>query len=508
MNYIKSTLFAGLTWLSFNLTQAQNLELTWGNQTEKKNPGATLGRVIFKDNNHYQFVLEPETSNNNYQSYHVLRNNFQHATESSIDIPEKFKGKNAGQQAQFSVNGKIISFVTIVDQKAETSTLYCLTIDENGKVVNDMLVHETIFKAGRNSGTLKIEQLENRKAFLIMQSGDADKKGNVELNFKLIKEDLTLAWERKVTLPYTSKEFDMLEYQIDETNNIFVYGNFLVDKNTNKKIILAYNSQNQKLEEKAIPFGNARNVSDVRFKYENGSLNFIGFYRSDKDAIQGVVFSQLSSNGLTTTLEKLVPFSNNDMLKFTSEKSLEKEKGISGNFDIRKVITKENGDIFITAESYKQKMIMSGGERQITYHFDDIMVIGISKKFELKWVTPINKLQYSDWVSAKYNSFATLSDNKNLYILYNDIEDNNSSNNKNGEWGNKKIETTYESKFVVTAATINLENGELKREIVYKPAKKEKPLFVPKYSSNLTDNQLLIYAERYNIYKFGVFSIK
>ncbi len=510
IKYIKSTLVASLTLLAFNFVKAQNLELTWGNQTEKKNPGATLGRVIFKDNNHYQFVLEPEAgiNNNKYMSSYVLRNNLQHITESTIDIPQKHKGKDMGHWSSFNINGKIISFLSSFDQKTEIITLYCLIIDENGKVVNEILVDELVLNGKNDSRNFKILYIENQKQFLILHSAGASKKGKEELNLKLFKEDLSLAWERNVALPYSSEQYDIISYQVDEASNLFIYGNLSLDKKSTQKIVMAYDPQSQKLQEKIIPFGNARSVSDVRFNYENGHLNFTGFYSNDKEAMQGVFFTQLNSKTLNTTLEKLIPFSKSDMLKFTSEKSLQKESGISENFDIRQIIKKENGDIFITAEVYKQKVIMNGSDREYVYNYDDIMIIGINKNLELKWMTKVNKLQFSNWVSAKYNSFATISDNQNLYILYNDIEDNNSSNNKNGEWGNKKIETTYESKFMITAAIINLENGELKREIVYKPAKKEKPLFVPKYSSNLTDNQLLIYAERYNIYKFGVFSVK
>ncbi len=511
---IKSTITTGVLLLAFNFTQAQKLELTWGKETVKKNIGSTLERIISNDDNSYKFVLGPEFSNNNYQSSHVLRNNFQHESESNIDVPLKFKGKKVFQRGIYNIDGKMIAFVVYDDSKVDAYKLYRLTIDENSKIVDDLLVDELAYKGRKDVGSFKIEHLTTKKQFLITHSKGSDTKGREELNFKLFKEDLSKVWEQNVVLPYSNKQFEMFDYLTDELNNIFIYGNFIVDKKPVKKILLAYNQQSQKFEEKTIPFSTASRVSDLRFTYENGNLNFTGFYYGEKDGMQGVCFTQINSKTLKTTIERLAPFSTNDMLKFTSQKSLETEKGITNNFDIRQIITKDNGDIFIVAEAYKMNFLFIGGESSTTYHHDNIMVVNVNKDFDLKWVTKIDKVQlvtqydkYSQY-SIKHSSFATISDDQNIYIIYNDNAENSSTVTKNGEWGGEKIETDEKPELVITAAIIDQKSGDFKRENIYMGNKKDKTRFVPLYTHKISNNQFLVYAERFSKYKFGTLIIK
>ncbi len=505
---IQLTLTATVLLLVSNFTNAQELELTWGKVVKTEKKYTILKDVLSSDENGYSFVFGPEYPSAFAKTYNVIRNNIQHEKESSILIPEKLQSKNVTPQATFSIDKKLVAFLSVIDTKTETNQLYCVTFDENNKFINDKLVDEIRYKDNKNNGEFDIRFNKDQKTFMLMHQEVFTKNGNVEVSFKLYKDDLTLILEKNITLPYLDKQFEIIDYQIDESNNIFLLGNYTLEKNVIKKTIFSYNHQSNKLDEINLNFKTIAKGPNLKFTYEYGTLNLTGFYYSEDNGILGVCFIKINAKTLKTELEKLVPFSKNDLLQFITEKGVEKNTGVNGKFVIREIIKKENGDQFIIAEHYnfEARASSEGGYR--AYEYGDIMVVSVKKDLEINWTRKINKHQYSTDDDGKYSSFATLSDEKNIYLIYNDNKNNHYSSNKKGEWRNIDIQTDQNPKIVVTSVTLNQQSGEFKREHLYKPINNDDPRFVAKQSYRIINNQLLMYGQDDSKFKFGILTIK
>lgn len=505
---IQLTLTATVLLLLSNFTNAQELELTWGKDAKAEKENTILKDLLSSDENGYSFVFGPEYPNAFAKTYQVIRNNIQHEKESSILIPEKLRSKNVTPQATFSINNKLVAFLSVVDTKTETNQLYCVTFGENNKIITDKLVDEIRYKDNKNNGKFDIRYNKDQKSFMLMHQEVFTKNGNVEVSFKLYKDDFTSILEKNITLPYLDKQFEILDYQTDESNNIFLLGNYTLEKNVIKKTIFSYNHQSNKLDEIYLNFKTIAKGPNLKFTYEYGSLNLTGFYYTEANGIQGLCFVKINAKTLQTELEKLVPFSKNDLLQFITEKDVEKNTGVDGKFVIREIIKKENGDQFIIAEYYNFEVRSSSEGGYRAYDYRDIMVVSVKKDLEINWTRKINKHQYSRDDDGKYSSFATLSDDKNIYLIYNDHKNNHYSSNKKGEWRNVDIQTDESSKIVITSVTLNQQSGEFKREHLYKPINTDNARFVPKQSYRIINNQLLMYGQSGSDFKFGILTIK
>lgn len=505
---IQLTLTTTVLLLISNFTNAQELELTWGKVAKTEKKYTILKDTLSSDENGYSFVFGPEYPSVVAKTYNVIRNNIQHEKESSILIPEKLRGKNVTPQTTFSINNKLVTFLSVIDTKTEINQLYCVTFDENSEIITDKLVDEIRYKDNKNNGKFDIRYNKDRKTFMLMHQEIFTKNENVEVSFKLYKDDLTSILEKNITLPYLDKQFEIIDYQTDESNNIFLLGNYTLEKNVTKKTIFSYNHQLNKLDEINLNFKTIAGGPNVKFTYEFGTLNLTGFYYSEDNGILGICFIKINAKTLKTELEKLVPFSKNDLLQFITKKGLEKNTGIVGKFVIREIIKKENGDQFIIAELYKFEIRHSNEGVYRTYEYDDIMVVSVKKDLEINWIKNINKYQYSRDDDGKYSSFATLSDDKNIYLIYNDNKNNHYSYNNRGEWGNIDIQTDNYPRIVVTSVTLNQQSGDFKREHLYKPISTDDPRFIPKKSYWIINNQLLMYGQNGSNFKFGILTIK
>lgn len=515
VKYIKSTIASGILLLLVQFTHAQKLELVWGQETKKKGIGSTLHKVVSTEDNHYKVVFGPEPLNNNpkYQKSFFISNNINHTEEYSFELPTEDKEMVFWIKNSFFVNGNLRSFVQSTNKKTRIISLYCLTIDKAGKIIDKKLMTEMPYQHSfngqvYNSGRIDVKHLKERNQFLVVNSLTNDKKETDELNFKLYDMDLNLSMNKVIKLPYPNSKFDWVSYQIDESNNIYIEGNFIIDKNTVKKALLVYKKDEQKPSEIPVDFGNANVLSNVKFSYNNGSLNFIGFYHGEKEGLLGVCVTKIDANSLKTTVEELIPFSPNDLLKFGEEKQIAKDGGLKSNFNIEHVIENKNGEILIIAEPYKSITTSWGkGDYTTKITLGNIMVIKVNKNNQLSWVSNVNKTQISSDIDASYTSFTTMMDDANLYIIYNDHIKNSGS--PNGEWGTKIIELDiYHKETVITAATINLSDGAIRREVIYNPKEKDKNTFMPRKSFKLNQKQLLTYGQRGNKFKFGILTLQ
>ncbi len=503
---IKTLIVTGLTLLNFNLAQAQSLELIWGKENKIDITTNVVKNVISSDQKSYTFLLGPEIPTSVHNKFRVLKNNFEHDNELTINIPEKFNGKNAVQQGMYKIGEKLVVFLSIIDTKTDRNKLYCLAVDEDSKISDEKLVDEIYYKGRKDKGSFIIQHLEGQKQFLITHNEGFTKKGNDEVSFKLYKEDLTAIWEKNITLPYLDKQFEILGYQTDESNNIFLFGNFFVEKDVVRKTLFTYNHQSQQLEEVVVNFSTASKVSNLNFTYENGILNFTGFYYDEKDGMRGICFTKINAKTLKTELEKLVPFSNSDILKFTSAKNVEKNKGIPKKFSIRQIITKDNGDMFIIGEAFNVEVRASKDGAYYTFNYDEIIVIRMNNNLEINWVSNIYKWQNSRDDGGLHSSYAMLSDDKNFYFVYND--NHYSGLSENGTWSYSSIQTNYNPRLVITAVTLDQKSGEFERKNLYRAPKKDNTTFIPVRSHKLNNKQLLVFAQRGSTYKVGIMTIK
>ncbi len=499
--------------LTTTITLAQNLEVKWGKET-KSDKQLRIGGVLGSDPNGYFITKYNITGLFGKSKTWIARHNLDHEVEYTIDVPNEINNKDISREGMYKVKDRIFIFNSQNDKKADVNKLYLSIIDKAGNIGEEKLVDEISYKGKKDKGGFDIHHLPNSENFLITHNEGYSKKGNEEVNYKLYDYDFKLKWEKAIELPYKDKKFSILGYQIDEAGNVYLYGNIPVSKDLNKKVIFAYYPATNKLEEVKVEFGKANRISDLNFVYTKGQLQFTGFYYDQKGGIQGVFITKINTKTLNTEVEKTIPFSKKDLLMFTTERAAKKGKGILANFDVRQILVKENGDFFIIGEAYQLVVTTYRDSRTgatsttYTYYYNDIMVVSLSKDAEINWVQKIPKKQISQNDGGYYSSYVFISDENNLYMMFNDNPKNLSPKTKPEKRGTYFASTRNPKKLVVALSTVNQKTGEFTSEIFFKSKTEGKAVFVPKFNQKLNDKQTLIYAEKGKTNRFGVITVK
>lgn len=329
----------------------------------------------------------------------------------------------------------------------------------------------------------------------------------------MFTEKLEPVWEKPIELPYKDKVFAVGTCRIDEEGNVYVLGTVEVDKKTVQYKMFAYYFKKDKLEEVDINFAKAYAIASLRFNYSDNHLILVGFYlNAKKTGLQGMIYTKINSKTLQTVIEKNEAFSKKDLLKFATERQVKKGKGASTSFSIDDIILMPNGDIKVVAEAYEVHVVTttnSNGSTTTTYYYYymNIMVVDMDKDGKIQWVANVPKMQVSRNDGGIYSSYILGYDANNLYMIFNDHPKNTSPKTKEAKRGKYAANTLKVNKLTVTLAKVD-SKGEVSTEMFFKSKNEGKTVLKPKLYARFRQDNILIYAVKGKVYKFGFLNIK
>lgn len=505
-------ILTSLTFLLFiNLAFAQDktINITWGpeNEVPKK---TYFGNVLGADQNNYYLIK------NYYKgkgAQWLVKYNMNHEVESETLIKMKVNDEDGVNEGIYMLKDHFVIFLSQKDKVRDKNVLYAIITGKDGKQEAPVEVDAIDYKSKRNAGSFTIYPSKDLTRILVYHDEAYEKKGYERFNYKMYSQNLELLWEKPVELPYKDSKFDVATCRIDEEGNVFVLGTLNIDKNINQYKMFAYYTKKDRLEEVDVDFAKAYSVLSLQFDYINGHLIFVGFYTDTKrNGIQGLVYNKIHAKSLNKVVETTQPFNREDLIKFTSEKAADKGRGLSGYYKIDHILVNANGDIKIVAEYYYVAVHTTRGANNTTYttytyHYNNIMVINLDQKGEIRWVSGIDKFQSSSNDGGTFSSYTFAYVNDDLYFLYND----HCKNTAMGETGEKKeiyaVGTQSVKNVCITLVTLNAK-GEVSRTLFQTLKKEDKTFFVPKQYIQLSGDRLLVYSAGSKRYKYGLLSVK
>jgi hypothetical protein len=194
----------------------------------------------------------------------------------------------------------------------------------------------------------------------------------------------------------------------------------------------------------AIPIPLAGKFMSTMYLRVNDVTNdlYVGsFYAGNKtENMEGVVFGVLPTTDTVFSSFKEIPF--DDDLRNASD--VKNKKKAFDDFDVRKLIVKNDGGFLLVAEDYMistrtygygsgmgyYNYYNTGGYNSTTvreYHYGDVMILNYDKDGNRKWQTFIRKDQNSQDDQGLFSSFALLNSGSSLVFLYNDYTSNKST---------------------------------------------------------------------------------
>lgn len=314
-------------------------------------------------------------------------------------------------------------------------------------------------------------------------------------------------------IPYKNERLYIEDCQIDNDGNAYVTG-----ENYRGSLMTNYQSPLQ-IEKFIIAFF-AQEEKGTVYELKDGKKTF-GQLKFDIDQQQNLIGSgfykigaKLSAAG--THLFKLAPSTQKLTLQtseinkttfknaFSSKNTIFKTpKNNFSGYELKEVIIKEDA-YYLIGERYQEgKQVQTDIQNAFLFNLQDILVIKLDKKGQLKWITRIPKIQNTSNILEKYFSFTTIERSNKLYFFFNDNEANY------GDLATEKIQEANYLNAGLVSVVIDLESGLFKRRTV-KNFFPSTYLIKPIHSKIVSDDLIILYGtdRKELVYNFLIKTMK
>lgn len=389
--------------------------------------------------------------------------------------------KNAVYERILLVNGKAMLFFTQWDGDKDTEQLFVQEIDFDkgeftggAKLILKVKGHVSGEASGRMmdfnlTNKFPVNQSFDKKSFLVQYRMKPEKK-NDKVSHDVIglvgfDSDLNKTSDRKIKMPYTERRMDNLDFQLDNSGNVFTLNKIFEDDSNKDKKKKDDEVPNYHIEVFALKPGDEafKTVKVESGQYfinklqiydsPDGEMILAGFYNKNlakggffskgeyagfdpTSNCDGLLLGKLKIDGTVSqlkTYEIPVALLDQNESKKTQRKNAKKEEsGESAKFtDLHSrgiKINKDGSVIFLAEQYYMKQHTTAGGPNMSsrtywTYHYNEILVAKLMPDGTMAWMKKIPKMQYGTQGrgSMSFNYFRNGTDN---FLVFFDNPDN------------------------------------------------------------------------------------
>ena len=252
--------------------------------------------------------------------------------------------------------------------------------------------------------------------------------------------DLAEKWGGKITMPYTEKKMDNLDYSLDSKGNAYIVARVYNDDTTDKKK-RGEDEANYKLEILKVvnhtkPLSSTKVEPGDKFiktlwLYESpgGGMVATGYYNNGKktDNVDGVLMFKLDATGKPSAISSYeIPVDVLNQYASGREKRKNDRKEDDDNAEatdmrLRNSYIHPDGSVLLVGEQYytKTSASSSGGTYSTTtyYYYNDILLTKIDPSGNLAWMKKLPKRQLGAGGSGGM-SFAHINMKDNHYFVF------------------------------------------------------------------------------------------
>lgn len=372
-------------------------------------------------------------------------------------IAKELFPKNYVVEKVMEFNDKLYLFYASWDGDNEKEQLFAREIDfEKGEFIGE---NRLIIKVdGKVTGTSAIGfNIKGKFSFLV--SSDENKmlvkyrkKPEVKRDTKswdiigvhAFEGDLEAKWNNELTMPYTERRMDVLDYTIDRQANAYILAKVYHDDSNDDKKKKKDKEANYHVELFRIPTGtNKVDITkiEVKDKFINGLWMYespgdymvcAGFYNKGKNysAADGVMVFKVKKDGeIFDESFNDIPLEviNQNLRAKTRRKNEKKEKeqeedgegegAEMQNLVMDKIVINSDGSLVLVGEQYFMQAHYTQKGVYYTYHYNDILVAKIDPAGSMAWIKKLPKRQQGSRGLGGM-SYKHFSANNNHYLLY------------------------------------------------------------------------------------------
>ena len=527
MKKINLIIFYFAISLSFfaQLQKSQQAHITWGDELKFKK-GEEFIKYLGKDSRNH-FLIKSLKRGSQYE-INIFGNDMGLKNKAVIDM--KHHGNyRMTYEGSYLINNNIYVFSSFPDKKNKINRLYCRTFDKNDLSIGKLTEIEQLpYEKGKFKGSFGVEVSDDESMLLVYLGKPYEKNAPEKFGFTVLDEKLNEKWKKDIELPYTEQFFKIQDYQINNDGDVYLLGKEYKERKKDrikgapnyKYHILAYLDNGRKIKDYEINLED-KFITDITYKIaKNGDLICSGLYsKNGTTSIKGAFYMtidfdtrKIKNNSIREFEEDFITqgWSDKEIAK-AKKKELKKDKAIEMyQYDLSDFILKEDGGAILLAEQFYITVSTytttdaNGNTTTRTvyhYHYNDVILVNISPKGKIEWVTKVEKSQHSTNDGGYLSSYVLQVDGDQLHLIYNE-----SARNYFEKEERKGMKRKDKNAYLTVIATVE-SNGEYQKEILIN-ASEENTYPVPKFSEQINDKQLLIYTRRKKSRKFALVDFK
>lgn len=351
---------------------------------------------------------------------------------------------------------------------------------------------------------------DSTKLLLATLADDNDDDLSAKTAITVMDNHAEKIWAKGFTLPYSQEQLTLRSWTVSNNGDVYMLAKVFDErrsKSTKKvdgkkvpayRMIIFHFKQGIDTPKEYVLGLNNSFVTDVTFKLSpQNDLYCAGFYSNDtKGVLQGVFFTRINGATGEVTLATKKEISDKDLANLDTSKDRSGDKGLESSFEFNNLIVRSDGSIVMLAEdAYFYTSTYRVGNSWVTrttYVNNEVFVGSISAEGIFEWVRVVPKKQIFEDTRV-FSGYSYMIDDQNLYILYNDDEDN--LDRKLTEKA-RRISSFRDA--VASVVTIDRQ-GEMKRKKLFDAKEDADALMAPGNSRQIGPEELFFTTTRFKL---------
>jgi hypothetical protein len=507
---IITSLIAILTLCASTALQGQ--KITWSPAIEGPSNSYVLS-VVGEDSVGNLFVVRARDHGDFSPKEHWIER-YNSAMEMDFSTPLKLERKDLGVfrfEALKYIQGKLMLFTSFYNKASHRNTAYVAEMNAEGDVITDFKQLDEIVavKLG-NVGSFDFVVSQDSTKILIYHSEPYEKYKSEKFHYKVIDHHLNVLWEQQISLPYKSRDFEIVKYRIDAPGNVHLLSK--VTDNEEKWVkgrpnfhytMISYDWRKKQLQEYEVNLGE-KSISDISFEFDaQGNIIAAGFYSNlarTLNNIAGTFYLKINPREGGVVNTDLRDFEQSFITEFIGERKAVKGKELL-NYNIDHfIMTEDGGAIMVGEQVYKSVTCYSDPTTNIqtcdnNFYYNDLIIVKFSADGKTQWTRRIPKEQHSINDHGFFSSYLLAYAADVVHISFNE----NSYNFGIDE--DRRRAMTSVRKAVAAHVTVS-GDGTVAVNPLFKPGDQD-IMLRPQAHRQTAPNSVIIFGQRKRHYRFG-----
>jgi len=445
----KSHLFGILAMVGLSLSafsQKKDMKISWSEPFEIPKKSYEVG-FIGDSKSGYTLISHARKKSINLQKFSPSLK-----LTNTNSIPTKDFPKGYMIEREEEIGGKNYLFYSTWDKKSAVEKLYAQEINKekgefkgspvellsSDKKLAGMLVM-TGFYQFNTAGKWRFEVSADRSRLLVRYRLKPEKKRDAVnkdiIGMTVYDASLKKQWSKEFEMPYTEKDMDNEDYQVDAKGNVYILAKVYTGEKKDREShyeVLMYDKESSKPSISSFKFTDKFVRSIAITEDKNGRMLIAGYYSKQKNGGTDGAFLlsyDEASKSMKNVHKGFYEFPDDVIKSFETkrvQKKMEKaaDKGKDqevANLVFRDLLIEDDGSIVLTGEQYLLVVTTTTDSKghvtyHYTYYYQDIYVLCVAPDGSTRWIKKIPKNQVSGSPSGL--GFHHHYDGKNHYYFF------------------------------------------------------------------------------------------